>query len=561
MLLLCSLATIDPGFAQRLFQRISTSGEAAAKELSKLDKKVFYDSALLVAAMDKVVTNLQAKGYLLASFDSLQWKADTLFGALSSGTKHHLIISGLTTRKKYLQTSSADAAYYEALEKELSQYLNSGYPFAKVYFDSARLINDTLYAHASIQKGPLIVFDTLVLSGATKTRRSFLQKLLMISPGTSYSEKLVATIPAKLNTSMYLETTSVPTVDFYAGRARVNLNIAEQAVNQLDGLIGLLPDQNSSTGKLLLTGQVKADLYHLFGTGKHLLLHWQNFNVSSQQLNLAYDHPVLFGSPLNLFTAFHQLKQDTSFVTRRASAGFSFPLTAFFDLSFGANFKRNSLLSENMLSDTEPLLNTDSRINEYSAGFTYSGLNSIFLPSDGTRIRFNAAVGQKEIIRNGAISPSLYDDIALNTLQSSISFSLENYLKVLKSAVFVQQVRLGGLINRELFQNDLYRVGGLSDTGYALRGFNENQFFASSLALMALEWRILIDQQSYLVSFVDQGLMATPSGDLYAVGFGTGLLLRVKAGFFRMAVAVGSADGQRIDFTQPKVHFGFVNRF
>lgn len=559
--MLCSFATIDPGFAQRLFHRINTSGEAAAKELSKLDKKIFYDSALLAAAMDKVLTNLQAKGYLLATFDSLQWNGDTLMGSLSSGTKHHLVISGLTTRKQYLQTSSADAAYYEAVEKELSRYLNSGYPFAKVYFDSARLINDTLVAHAKVQKGPHIVFDTLALSGATKTRRSFLQKLLMISPGTPYSEKLVASIPARLNASMYLETTSVPTVDFYAGKARVNLNIAEPAVNQLDGLIGLLPDQNNSTGKLLLTGQVRADLYHLFGTGKHLFLHWQNFNVSSQQLNLAYDHPVLFGSPLNLFTSFHQLKQDTTFVIRRASVGFSFPLTASFDLSFGASFKRNTLLSENTLSDTEPLLNADSRINEYSVGFTYASLNSIFLPSEGRRIRFNASVGQKEIIRNGAISSALYENIALNTLQSSVSFSFDNYLKVLKNSVFVQQVGLAGLVNKELFQNDFYRVGGLTDTGYALRGFNENQFFASSFVLMALEWRFLIDQQSYLVSFVDQGLMATASGGVYAVGFGTGLLLKVNAGFFRLAVAVGSADGQSLDFTQPKVHFGFVNRF
>ena len=561
MLILCSLATIGPGFAQRLFYRIDTSGEAAAKELSKLDKKVFYDSVLLVTAIDKVVTNLQAKGYLLAAFDSLQWSGDTLTGSLSSGTKHHLIISGLTSRKKYLQTSSADAAYYEALEKELDQYLNSGYPFAKVHFDSARLTNDTLFAHANVQKGPHVVFDTLALTGATKTRRSFLQKLLMVSPGTPYSEKLVASIPARLNASLYLETTSVPTVDFYAGKARVNLNIVEPAVNQLDGLIGLLPDQNSSTGKLLLTGQVKADLYHLFGTGKHLLLHWQNFNVSSQQLNLSYDHPVLFGSPLNLSTSFHQLKQDTTFVTRRASAGFSFPLTASFDLFFGANFRRNTLLSENALSDVEPLLNADSRINEYGVGFTHSSLNSIFLPSEGRKIWFNASVGQKEIIKNSAISPALYENIALNTLQASISFSLENYLKVLRSSVFVQQVGLAGLVNRELFRNDLYRVGGLTDTGYALRGFNENQFFARSLALMALEWRILIDQQSYLVNFVDQGLMATASGGVYAVGFGTGLLLKVSAGFLRLAVAVGSADGQRVDFTQPKVHFGFVNRF
>ena len=549
-------------FAQRLFHRINTAGEVAAKELSKLDKKVFYDSALLIAAMDKVVTNLQADGYLLASLDSIQWNGDTLLGALSSGTRYHLVISGLASGKKHLKTPSPDAAYYEALQKELSQYLNNGYPFAKVYFDSARLTNDTLFAHANVQKGPRIVFDTLAITGATKTRLSFLQKLLMLKPGAPYSEKLVASIPARLNSSVYLEATAVPTVDFFAGKARVKLNISEQEVNQLDGLIGFLPDQNSSTGKLLLTGQVKADLYHMFGTGKHLLLHWQNFNVSSQQINIAYDHPVLFGSPLNLSTSFHQLKQDTSFVSRRASAGFSFPLSATFDLFASANFKRNTLLSENTLSDSDPLLNADSRINEYSVGFTHSSLNNIFLPSKGSTFRFNAAVGQKEIIRNGAVSPSLYENIKLYTLQSSIMFSIENYLKVSKGSVFMQQVRLAALINQELFQNDLYRVGGITDTGYGLRGFNENQFFASSLALMSLEWRILIDQQSYLVSFVDQGLLANESGGgLYAVGFGTGLLLKVKAGFFRLAVAVGSADGQGVDFTQPKVHFGFVNRF
>ncbi len=548
--------------AQQLHYSIHPTDTPAKEALDALGGKVFYDSALLMSALEKVVTNLRNQGHLLASYQQLGWSHDTLQGSLSSGNKHLLIVEGLSTRKKPLKTSTPGAGYRRGLQRELEQYVNNGYPFAKVYFDSSYQKSDTLFVRAQVQKGPFIVFDTLQVQGAEKTRMSFLQKFLAIVPGAPYSEKLVREIPARLNASGYLQTPSTPIVDFYSGKAQVTIQVEELEVNQLDGILGFLPGQNPDTDKLLITGQLKADLYNLLGSGKQLYLDWQNFSAASQQLQAAYNHPVLLGSPLTLHASFRQLKQDTAFINRQAALEFSLPLSARYSARFGANFRRNGLLAEAAATEGGRLTNADSRLNEYSLGILYSTLNRIQMPTSGTKIQLAGAVGQKEVIRNASLDPAFYDGVLLSSLQSSIAASVENYTGMRGGSVFVQDVRLGTIINKQLFQNDLYRVGGLTDGPFSLRGFNQNQFYTRSFALLVLEWRFLLDQQSYLVGFADQGVLSVENDNvLYAVGFGGGLLLNVNAGFFRIAVAAGGGSSQAIDLTQPKIHFGFVNRF
>ena len=549
------VGAVGTAHAQGYVIRLQSQDPVASQVLSKLDDTRRYDSVQVIQALQQLVSGLHVIGYVQAGLESLLWQGDSVSGSLAAGSRMFLQIEMDGTQRtsswQGLQTGTS-------FRRDLERHLNDGYPFARLYFEEARVSNDTLTAVLGVEKGPLIVFDSLQVTGADRTRPTFLQKLLFISPGTPYSDRTFQGITNRINSSGYLRVAAAPRVEFYDGKADVSLELDELQVNQIDGIIGFLPDQNNETGRLLVTGQVEADLNNLFGSGKRIYVNWENFNVSSQKLKVAYDHPVLFGSPLDFNGSFQQLKQDSSFVSRVVHAGFALPLSGFWKLAFGVDLRRNSLLSPGNLQDAEELLNADSRLNQYGMGVTYTRLNDILLPTSGVSAGFHVGVGQKEIIENASVNGELYNDILLKSIQTTTEAHFQNYTSLFKSSVFVQQAYAGTIINREIFTNDLFRFGGLD----RLRGFNESQFFARHYGIGVLEWRFLFQKESYFVSFIDQAAIASDNNQwLYALGMGGGMVLKVNNGLFRLMLAVGGTNNQPIDVTQPKVHFGFTNRF
>ena len=55
----------------------------------------------------------------------------------------------------------------------------------------------------------------------------------------------------------------------------------------------------------------------------------------------------------------------------------------------------------------------------------------------------------------------------------------------------------GSVMNKNLFTNDLFRLGGLN----SLRGFNENFFFVSQYVLGNFEFRIQGSRETYFFGF------------------------------------------------------------
>lgn len=541
--------------AQGYAIRLQPQDPVASQALSTLDDTRRYDSLQAVQALQQLLAGLYASGYVQASMANLVWRGDSVCGSLEAGTRMFLKVKKEGSEKAISWSGFRSG---QSFRKDLEKHLNDGYPFARLYFETASMANDTLSAVLAVERGPLIVFDSLHVTGAGKTRPIFLQKLLFINPGTPYSEKTFQGIASRVGSSGFLRLTAAPRVEFYDGKAGVRLELEELQVNQIDGIIGFLPDQNNETGRLLVTGQVEADLNNLFGTGKQIYFNWENFNVSSQKLIVAYNHPVLLGSPLDFDGSFQQLKQDSSFVSRTIHTGFALPLSGCWKLGFGVDFRRNSLLSPGNLQGAERLLSADSRLNQYAVGVNYTRLNDILLPTHGIDAAIKFGVGQKEIIKNASVNQDLYNEILLKTLQITSEARIQNFTPLFKSSVFVQQLFAGSIVNREVFTNDLFRFGGLD----RLRGFNQNQFFAQHYGIGVLEWRFLFQKESYFVSFVDQAAIALDNNRwLYALGLGGGMVLRVNNGLFRLMLAVGGNGNQPIDLTQPKIHFGFTNRF
>ena len=111
------------------------------------------------------------------------------------------------------------------------------------------------------------------------------------------------------------------------------------------------------------------------------------------------------------------------------------------------------------------------------------------------------------------------------------------------------------------FRNELFQIGGYK----LLRGFDEESIYASHYGVTTLEFRYLMNTNSYFFGFVDAGwasnhaLSGNPS-KRYA-GAGLGLTLQTTGGVFTISLAAGKRNDLAYNIRQTKVHLGYISYF
>jgi outer membrane protein assembly factor BamA len=112
----------------------------------------------------------------------------------------------------------------------------------------------------------------------------------------------------------------------------------------------------------------------------------------------------------------------------------------------------------------------------------------------------------------------------------------------------------------QVYTNELYRFGGLN----TLRGFNEEELFASTKLVGSFEYRFLTDKNSYAFAFFDQGFYENVAGNYkndHPFGFGAGFSFGTQLGIFSISYAQGKQFDNPILLRNGKVHFGYIAYF
>jgi hemolysin activation/secretion protein len=181
-----------------------------------------------------------------------------------------------------------------------------------------------------------------------------------------------------------------------------------------------------------------------------------------------------------------------------------------------------------------------------------------FHPFRGLFLEGSLRLGNRRVLDQELIGTEGED---LNSIKLEWDFRAESYFSLRPRLIFKSAFQGGQVRNRQLFTNELLRVGGLQ----RLRGFNENFFFASGFGLLSLEPRYYLDPNSYLFLFFDQSVLQLPlQGSTFVewpFGAGAGLSFTTEAGIFNLAFALGRSSTQPFDFEYAKVHIGYVSRF
>jgi len=444
------------------------------------------------------------------------------------------------------------------LHKIVEEAENSGYPFASVKLDSIKIRDHHISAILNYRSGPKYVFDSLIIKGNVPVKKAWLATYLGVNKGTLFEAKKYESIPAKIALLPYLSLSGPPDILYRSGKANVVLNLRDNKINTIDGIIGFLPNQGGEQ-KLLITGRLDLELYNLFRSGKELQIFWERLNVQSQDLNLQYYHPNLLNMPLGLGGKFFLHREDSTFLNRNFSLMVDFIPGPHQKMAFEADFFRSRVINTNTGQDQIPEVN-DVNVNYYGLRYKVNKLDDIILPRSGWQADIGLKLGNKNILEDASAASRINDTIDTQPVQYSIKFSLDKYFRFSKHYVLRSGLNGGFLISEWLFTNDLYRLGGFR----TIRGFNENQFFANRYIYSTIELRIISTEGTYFFAFYDQGYVRNEVGDGYEdfpLGFGVGVNFSTNSGMFNFVFAMGHAKQQDIDFSQSKIHFGYTARF
>ena len=531
------------------------------------------DSLGVLREIRELVLALQGDAYLTASADELHWNRDTVRVRLYVGEQFRWAYlrngnlgDGLLTRAGYREkffrhTPFVPEDWAKLQERILTEAENQGFPFATVGLDSIHLSGHDIAGRVVLKRGPAVVFDSLQIVGNTKTKKRFLTKYLQIFPNQPFSQQRVQAAAQLLRQLPYVKLRAEPEVRFARGRARVYLLLDERPSNQFDAIVGILPNADQRKTGVQFTGDVTINLRNIKGGGKQVGLQFRKTDALSQLLDVQYVHPNFFGTPLELAGTFNLYKQTYDFTTIRPRLQVTYPTARAGRISFFAE-QRGSFIDS--VRDKSVLPATlDSQYNSYGIGYAFNTLDDLFFPHRGYLLNGQGALGTKTITKSSFLRPELYDGLLLRSTQYAFGLRAERYFPVKRAGVLLLRLRGESLLNPNLLTNDLFRLGGLN----SLRGFNENEFYASTYAVATAEFRQFIGTDSYVFLFADQAYfrhdIATDRYTDQPTGLGTGLSFRTPAGLFQFVYSVGQASTTKQSFAlnTSKIHFGLTSRF
>ena len=525
--------------------------------------------------IEQTLKELHRKMYLEASVDSIWGEdKDTLFVQLYIGQQYSMsvaipdIIEGKKKSNKEAKPENLEQVNTQ-LERRLIYLQENGFPFAEITWDTLKMDSADINLTAKLEKGPLIIYDSLLNKENGKISTAFLRSYLGIKKEMPYKESLLTESDQLLRKLPFVNYVRPPSINFSGDKATFNVYLAQKKVSKFDFLIGLLPN-NDATGKMLITGEAKLQLQNAFKRGEEIYLEWKRIKASSQSLKLKFNYPYILNSPIGAAASFHLDKRDSTFLDVNWTLGVPFRtkannyIKAFVENTQTIVLKTDTLAVKNRMS--LPAIQDVSTLLYGLEGY-FENLDYLFNPRKGIEVSTSIQVGTRKIKPNTQITSmsepynTLYDTVRLKTLQTLLRATFNSYIKLSKRQVIKIGVNAASKINRGILDNEMFRIGGAN----LLRGFDEESVFTQHYAVLTAEYRFVLEQNSYLYTFFDAGFVSRRFEEQmkadYPFGFGAGIAFETKAGIFGVSYAVGRQQRNPIEFKNSKIHFGYVNIF
>lgn len=516
--------------------------------------------------------NYQQDGYLTAGY-SFEKIGDSIFvifekgelwkwAEIRKGNVPEEILSKAGFRDKIYNNKALQPKHLSEIAKRIIRECeNNGYPFAAMRFDSIEVLDNRIKASLNLHRGNFVKIDSIKVIGSDAINETYLQNYLGIKPSAPYNESLISKISVKIDEIPFARENKESEVLFTEEYTKLYLFLEDVKANDINGIIGFLPN-DEIPGTFIITGDVRLILQNSFKKGERIDLNWRRLQSNTQDLQLKANYPFILNSSFGAEVDFKFYRRDTTFSDVISNIGLQYFLSGGNSIRIFARNQSSNLISTHGLEFVNVLPDyADITKLYYGIGLNHRKLDYLYNPRKGHMFNANVAAGNRSIRQNPAISELAYENIDLRTVQ---------YYGEIKAALFIpirsrMTVKLGtnsgALLGDNIFANELYRIGGIQ----TLRGFDEESIFAENYSINTVEFRYLLEKNSFAYLFGDFAFYDLREDGKYIsdtpLGFGAGLSFETQAGIFSINYAVGQQMGNPILFRAAKIHFGFINYF
>lgn len=437
---------------------------------------------------------------------------------------------------------------------------NKGYPFATLRFQNVVCDQNKISADLDLKKNKLTKIDSIIIKGNATIAPFYIYNYIDIKPGSIYNESKLRRISSRLKELAFIKEIKGNQLLFTENQTKLYLYLDNKKASQFDGVIGFLPDEN--TGKLNVTGEVHLKLQNSLLRGEVIELNWKQLPNKSQDLKVHALYPFLFNTPFGVDGNLIIYRKDSTYIDVTKNLGIQYSLSGNNFLKVFVTDKSSDLQSTKGLENITTLpAFADISIVSYGISFHYEKLDYRINPRRGYSFELTSSLGNRTIKKNASINPIAYDSLLLkSTTYESIAIT-DLYLPLGGKNVLNLENRSGIVYNDKLFSNELFRIGGLK----SLRGFDEESIYASKYFIGKVEYRFILEQNSFLFTFINAAYYENKSRNINLhdtpIGFGAGINFETRIGIMSVSYALGKQFDNPIYFRNGKIHFGIVNYF
>jgi len=262
-------------------------------------------------------------------------------------------------------------------------------------------------------------------------------------------------------------------------------------------------------------GHLNVFIPNLDGRGKSLRFNWQRLKSSSEQFQITYQQPWLFGQPLQGSINYGREVVDGNYQIIQSRIGLDWSIDWDRSLIFDAEQKQSLITYDGQF------LNPEWRaVKRQMLGLGYVQ----------TRLQHGEHQGLD-------LSTALYQEVNLQpnsinrfSLRSELEWPLFAGLYFAQRSSILLQNRVQALTDPSLLEP----LGGVN----SVRGYAENRFRSPSVASLQHELQVPFGRGSGIFAIFDLGAYTDDRGALTVItGYGAGLQLRSGRGPLRLVIA------------------------
>lgn len=488
---------------------------------------------------------LTAEGFLNATVDRV--RENEAFVTRNCQFELNEIRVTYTGEIDSLVTIQADIPFSDqALRTEVTARIyeleGQGFPFAEATIislnpDSA---NCTVDVEIEVETGVRIEQSEIYFSGAETNSQDYLKKISRYTSSGVVTPDYLRYLRSNLNSSGLFNAIEPGQIYLRNGEPVIIFRVEERSLNQFDGLLGYVPD---AAGNGQIVGDVELSLWNVLTEGNGFDFRYQRLRPETSQLNLGASQDWIGNIPVGISVGFQLYQNDTTYQSRDFELDGYYLVGAGFKLIGGVGFQ-STTSGNNLPMVIEP----DGQKRTARLGFEYTNLDRYDVPTSGSSVRLVLGIANKD----------LSEDSSSAFTQNILELTARNYIPIFEKSVIATSLHGFLLESDKVTTNDLTRFGGAN----SFRGYAEQQFRAGTMLWGDVEYRFLINRQSYLFGFGAVGgyqrprLLTETNNDFrltkYLFSTGFGLSYQTQIGRLKFTYAISPEES----IGNGKVHFG-----